>query len=135
MRRLTSAVPVRWRAAAAVLIAAVVAGCSLDAGAGDFAGRGTVKGYLWCLAVELETGDSAGRLYPVGFWPQGYTAKRIPGASPNGVLLDSSGATVLREGDTIDVRLHVVTASGDTPCDNTSVATVVEFTPVPSPSR
>ena len=134
MRPLTPLGYVRWRVAAAVLVATVVAGCS-DGQAGDFTGRGTIHGHLWCLAIQLETGDAAGRTYPVGFWPQGYTAKRSPGADPNGVLVDSSGATVLREGDTVDVRLHVVTASGDTPCDYTSVATVVDFTPVPSPSK
>jgi hypothetical protein len=135
MRRMTHVGHVSLRVAAAALVATVVAGCFANGQAGDFTGRGTIRGSLWCLAVQLETGDAAGRFYAVGSWPQGYSAKRIPGADPNGVLVDSNGATVPREGDTVDVRLHVVTASGDTPCANTAVATVVDFTRVPSPSR
>lgn len=127
--------PRHWppRSLAAILGGVLVAGCVLAGGSGEFSGRGTVSGHLWCLAVELDSGDGAGRSFAIGYWPPGYTAKRAPGASPNGVLLDPNGATVLREGDTVDVRLRVANVSGDTPCDTTEVATVLDFTPVPSP--
>jgi len=119
---------------AVLLGIALVAGCASNTGLGDFEGRGHVFGYLWCLGVKLDTGDAAGSSYAIAYWPPGYTAKRIPGSSPNGELVDSSGATVLKEGDTVDVHLHMVIATGDTPCGNTAVATVLDFAPVSSPA-
>lgn len=125
----------RWhpgRSLLAILGAVLVGGCVLLGGSEEVSGRGTVAGHLSCLAVNMNSGGAAGRSFAIGYWPPGYTAKRVPGASPNGVLLDGDGATVLREGDMVDVHLRVTNSSGDTPCDTTEVVTVLDFTPVPS---
>ena len=67
-------------------------------------GDGVVYGQLDCLGVKLDDGAAI----PISYWPPGYSARRTPGVTRNGALLDASGNTVLREGDRVSVRLSAV---------------------------
>ena len=96
-------------------------GCSTQSP--QLSGDGTLFGQLDCLGIEFDSGEN----YPISFWPDGYTAKRSPGATPNGTLVDSAGNVVLREGDRLNARVSVISSSGDTRCSSTAVATVLEF--------
>lgn len=87
-------------------------------------------GQLDCLGVKLDTGEA----FPISYWPPGYTVERTPGVTRNGVLLDASGNTVLREGDRVSVRLSAVQAGGDTRCSSTTVATVLDFHALAAPA-
>lgn len=89
--------------------------------------EGVVYGHLWCLGIKFDSGEA----YPVSRWPGGLQAKRNPGANSDGVLIDSSGKVVLREGQRVSVNATLTHASGDTPCNYTEILTVVSFEALP----
>jgi hypothetical protein len=105
--------------------------CSAAGAPTQVSGDGSVAGQLDCLAIAFDSGAS----YPVSYWPTGYTARRSPGATANGALLDSSGATVLHEGDRVHAVVEVTHSSGDTRCSSTAVVTVVDFRVVTEPTQ
>ena len=121
---------VKWRWVAVVLIT-ILSGAVLFArvqGPRRLDGSGVLHGYLWCMGIQFDSGEA----YPVSAWPTGYQARRIPGDNTDGVVLDASGAVVLREGQRVRVDATLADGAGDTPCSNTKIVTVLSFEPVPS---
>ena len=89
-------------------------------------GEGTVSSYLWCLAF-VPAGSR--EVIPLSNWPAGLTAQGY-----DGVLLDATGAVVLRKGDHISFDGTLSQSDGDTPCTNTQVIKVERFEHGPAPS-
>jgi hypothetical protein len=87
-------------------------------------------GHLWCMGIKFDSGDA----YPVSFWPPGYQARRLPGTNTDGVVMDASGAIVLREGQRVAVEATLAHGEGDTPCSYTKIVTVLTFQPMPTAS-
>ena len=88
-------------------------------------GEGTVSSYLWCLGFKpVDDG-----VIPISAWPNGLVAQGY-----DGVLLDATGAVVLRRGDHISFDGTLSESDGDTPCTNTQVIKVERFEHGPAPS-
>ena len=107
----------------AVLLLAPVLACCTSQSATQVSGDGLLFGQMDCLGIKFDSGSQ----FPISYWPDGYSFRRSPGATPNGVLLDPTGQVVLKEGDEIHARVSVIQATGDTRCFDTDVATVLDF--------
>ena len=90
-------------------------------------GTGVMYGHLWCMGIKFDSGEA----YPVSAWPPGYLARRFPGENTDGVVVDASGAVVLREGQRVTVDATLRDGGGDTPCSSTRILTVLSFEPLP----
>ena len=88
-----------WVAAVAVAILSGAVLLALAQGPRRLDGGGVMYGHLWCMGIKFDSGEA----YPVSAWPPGYTARRLPGNNTGGVVLDGSGAVVLREGQRVRV--------------------------------
>ena len=115
----------------AVLAVAILSGAVLIAfaqGPRRLDGAGVMYGHLWCMGIRFDSGEA----YPVSAWPPGYLARRLPGNNTDGVVMDASGAVVLREGQRVTVDATLTDGEGDTPCSYTKIVTVLSFQPLPS---
>ena len=117
-----------WVAAAAAAILSGAALLALVQGPRRLDGAGVIYGHLWCMGIRFDSGEA----YPVSAWPPGYQARRLPGNNTDGVVIDGSGAVVLREGQRVTVDATLTDGEGDTPCSFTKIVTVLSFEPLPS---
>ena len=81
----------------AVLLLAPLSACCTSQSATEVSGAGLLFGQMDCLGIKFDSGSQ----FPISYWPDGYSFRRSPGATPNGVVLDRKGQIVLKEGDRI----------------------------------